>query len=217
MLLASTPSHAAVITWGTATNVSATTDVSTNGSPVEAFNLVSRPADAATGTVMVNGVTFTALDRPSPLTNLGTAAPNQLNGGTSGNANYNILLNTVAFGGGASTSMTVGGGNLLNGVLYEIQLWYVEERITGTPALNTRVMTYGDGNGNTVNLGGTAGLLGQYVIGTFTANGPSQSLTLATNGFAQSHLAAYQIRQIPEPSAALLSSLCALALFRRRR
>lgn len=142
---------------------------------------------------------------------------NQLNGGTSGNASYNILLNTAAFGGGTSTSMTVGGGNLVNGGLYEIQIWYVEERTIGTPAVNTRVMTYGDGQGNTVNLGGTPGLLGQYAIGTFTADGPNQTLTLATNGFAQSHLTAYQIRMIPEPSVALLSSLSALALFRRRR
>jgi hypothetical protein len=215
VILSSSISHAAVITWGTATDVVATTDVSTAGTSVGAFNLAARSADTAT--VAVNGVTFTGLTSPSPLTNTGAAAPNQLNGGTSGNANYNTLLNTAAFGGGTSTTMTLGGGNLVSGEDYLIQVWFVEERTTGSPALNTRVMTYGDGNGNTVNLGGTVGLLGQYAIGTFTADGPNQTLTLATNGFAQSHLTAYQIRLIPEPSVALLSALSAFALGRRRR
>lgn len=174
MVLASTLSQAAVITWGTATDVAATTDVSTNGTTVEAFNLAARAADTAT--VTVNGVTFTGSTSPAPLLTAVTTAANHLNGGSTGNADYNTLLNTLAFGGGSGTStMTLGGGNLLTGSPYEIQIWFVEERTT----FNTRVMTYGDGNGNNVNLGNSPGLFGQYVIGTFTADGPNQTLTLA--------------------------------------
>jgi Cadherin domain len=198
-LLSCIASHGAPIIWGSATDVATTADVATTGAFVEAFNLSSRAAD--TSTVTVNGITFTGLTSPSPLTNAGAAASAHLNGNTSGDVGYNSLLNTAAFGGGASTSITVGGGNLINGRDYLIQVWYVEERTTGAPALNTRQMIYGSPGGSTVTVGGTAGLLGQYVIGTFTADGPNQTLTLATPGapFLQSHLTAYQIRATGTP------------------
>lgn len=199
-LLSPIASHGAPITWGTATDVATVADVSTTGGFVEAFNLAYRALD--TSTVTVNGVTFTGLTTPSPLTTSPATSPSAyLNGNSSGNNDYNALLNTAAYGGGPSTMITVGGGNLINGGEYLIQVWYVEERTTGNPVLNTRKMIYGSPGGNTVTVGGTAGLLGQYAIGTFTADGPSQTLTLATVGasFLSCHLTAYQIRATSSP------------------
>jgi hypothetical protein len=204
---------AATITWGGATDVVDVGDVSTNGTTLEAFNLALRAAD--TLTVTVNTVVFTGSTSPSPLT-LWSGSVDFLNGSTSGNTDYDNLLKTAAYGGGAGVvDMTVGGGLLQNGFDYEIQIWYVEERSADAG----RVMRYGDGvSSNTVDVGGSAGLLGQYAIGTFTADGSNQTLSLSPTGFGNSHLTAYQIRTVPEPSTVLLVALRAsvwLATFSR--
>jgi hypothetical protein len=60
-------------------------------------------------------------------------------------------------------------------------------------------------------------LKGQFAIGTFTADATTQTLYMETINIAQSHINAYQIRLIPEPSSALLGGLGLLALLRRRR
>ena len=213
---AASSAHAAVITWGSATDVVGTSDVSTNGELEEAFNLGYKAADLST--VTVNTVEFTASVAPAPLTELIASTYNQLNGNSSGNASYDNLLNSVAFGGGTDlVNMTVGGGNLVNGRDYEIQLWYVEER-SGDSG---RVMQYGDGNANTVDVGGSAGQLGQYVIGTFTANGANQTLTMDPQGFGNSHLTAYQIRllsvSVPEPSSGIIAIVGAVVVLTQRR
>jgi len=166
--------------------------------------------------VTVNGVFFAASVQPSPLTTTTPGAYAQLNGSSSGDADYDNFLNTVAYGGGPSTSITLGGGGLVDGLAYQLQIWFVEERALNN--LDQRVMTYGDGNGNDASLGNTAGAqLGQYAVGSFIADGTDQTLTLVANGFGNSHLTAYQIRQIPEPSTALLAGLAGIALLRRRR
>lgn len=76
---------------------------------------------------------------------------------------------------------------------------------------NGRVMTFGDGLGNTVDLNG------QFAIGTFTASGTTQDLTALANGFGQAHINAFQVRAVPEPSSAALLGLAGFALILRRR
>ena len=49
-----TAASAATITWGTATNTTAATDISTTGTVVQALNY----GPTSTGTITVNGVTF---------------------------------------------------------------------------------------------------------------------------------------------------------------
>ncbi len=222
---------AAVITWGSATDVVSTLDVSTNGTTVEAFNIGYEytgaivPTPPALSTVTVNSVIFAALAGPSPLTETNGGAYGFLAGKTTGNTDYNSLLNSAAYGGGTGTvDMTLGGGNLVNGQQYEIQLWYVDVRTEG---VDTRAMIFGDGeiteSSVSVSSGifGPSGTLGQYTIGTFTADGINQTLSLtpgvAPNAFGNSQLNAYQIRAVPEPSAASLVGLCGLALILRRR
>ena len=86
--------------------------------------------------------------------------------------------------------------------------------------------TYDDGNGNQVTItggnlnGGVATALPQFVIGTFTADGSTQTLEFPDIGAGNSHpqYNALMLRQIPEPGVASLVGLLGLGLmFRRRR
>jgi len=204
-----TSSQAATIAWGSATNVATTagnsSDVSTNGSFVEAFNAQSN--DHTPANIVVNGVTFTgttALLNGDPK-NGGTA---DLSAGTNGgDATYDSILSQAEFGGGSGLSTINVGGSLTSGLQYELQVWFVDDRA----ASDARVMQFGDGNGNTVDLND------QFAIGTFTANGTTQALTLAPQGFGQAHISAYQLRAVPEPSSTALLGLGGLALLLRRR
>jgi hypothetical protein len=197
-----TVTPAAVISWGDATAVSTVADISTSGTLVEAINFSA--LDAVPGSVTASGVTFT---------NNGSMIGKDNNGdfylGSTGDADYDQLLSDLDYGGlSGLITLSLGGGSLTSGFSYEIQIWYSDND-------PTRTMQYGDGNGNTVDLLNN----GQFVIGTFTADGTSQALTLDPLGFGQSHINACQVRKsIPEPSsAALLLGLCGFALTLRRR
>jgi hypothetical protein len=84
---------------------------------------------------------------------------------------------------------------------------------------STSDMLAGNTSGNTVDVGGSAGLLGQYAIGTFTADGSNQTLSMDSQGFGNSFLTAYQIRTVPEPGSLtlLFGGLLGLLAYRRRR
>ncbi|MGJ8645113.1 MAG: sulfatase-like hydrolase/transferase [Luteolibacter sp.] len=200
--------HAAPITWGPATAISTgsgnSSDVSTNGSVVEAYNGVGNDQIGTATNVIVNGVTFT------PTTSLLNEDPK--NGGSNdfssttngGDASYDTLLSTLEYGGGDGVvTLTIGDGDgntattgvglLTIGEDYEIQVWFSDTR-------NDRVMTFGDGNGG--GLGNVVYLNDQYAIGTFTADASTQTLTLDSGNtgsgspnFGQSHITAYQIRK----------------------
>lgn len=183
------------ITWGPATDVGIvvgnSSDVSLNGTLVEAANLVAPDVfdDPATVTVTVNSVVF------PPVT--GLHSPNNNNSGpgsdlsiasNDGDPEYDAILSTVNFGGGTdATTITVGTtGGLIVGNDYEIQVWFVDDR----PPQDARVTPVSDANGNTVNLND------QFSIGSFTATGTSLVLTIESPGFGQAHLNAYQIRDV---------------------
>ena len=170
----------AIITWGPATNATADTDVSLNGTLVEAVNAA---ATSVNTDPVINGVTF---DSRSLLSN--NTDTDVFSGNIS--VNYNQLLSNVDFGGGTSPTLSLGGGQLIPGQNYEIQVWYAETRNN----LNTRVMRFTDNQGGApINLGnGTA----QFAIGTFTADGINQNLQLLPQGFSQAHINAYQIRAL---------------------
>ena len=188
MFLGVLGAQAAVINWGSATAVGTgggnSSDVSVTGSLVEAFN--AQPNDATAANVTVNGVTFmgtTALLNADPKNGEGV----DLSAGThGGDAAYDALLSELEYGGSPAATIVIGGGALLSGSQYEVQVWFVDDRVD----FDSRVMRYGDGNGNTVDLND------QFSMGTFRADGTTQSLTLAPQGFGQAHISAYQVRSL---------------------
>lgn len=181
---------AAPITWSPAGDTANPGSILTTGALVEAVN-----GSSAAGVVTVNGVNFTPSNTLLP----NNAATVALNGQTTLDPGLDSLLNTVEYGGGASTSITVGGGALTVGQSYSIQIFFTDLR----SCCSGRVMTYGDGEGNTVEVtaSGTLGTFGQHATGTFVADGTSQTISLAASGFGNVHINAYQIRSafpVPE-------------------
>ncbi|MEQ8847785.1 hypothetical protein [Botrimarina sp.] len=205
---------ASVVAWGAAQNTTGASNVSTNGSLVAAFN-------GGGANTTANGVLFTSSNV------LGTSFVGALNGGTTGDAGFDTLLNSFTFGGGTSTTIDL--GSFLVGALYEVQVFFADQR---TPSID-RVMTYGSNDGlagPTVNLeadsnNAPTSPFGQYAIGQFLADGADPDLTLATNGFANAHINAWQVRLlrepvgvIPEASAGLIWSVLSLgACLKSRR
>ncbi|BCX48741.1 hypothetical protein HAHE_26490 [Haloferula helveola] len=181
---------AAPITWGPATAVSTgpgnSADVSTNGFLVEAFN--AQGALDTPATPVVNSVPFVGVDTILPGGN-GTA-DDFWTAGVGGDNPYLNLLKDVDFGGGTNlVSISIGSGNLTVGSTYEVQVWFVDDRA----AFDTRVTPVGDGEA----VPSTVDLNDQYAIGTFIADGTSQTLTLDSPGFGNAHISAYQLREVP--------------------
>lgn len=186
-------SHAAPITWSTPEDTINPESIVTTGTVIEAVN-----GTAASGNVTVNGVDFTPSDTLLP----NAATPVGLNGGTTLDPGLDALLDPVEFGGGSSTTITVGNDSLIIGQSYTIQIFFTDLR-------GVRVMTYGDNEGNTVDVAavGAPGTFGQFVTGIFTADAANQTISLQTNGFGNAHINAYQVRT--EISIPLIESFTA--------
>ena len=195
LILGSSVASAGPITWGPSQNTASPFDVSTSGTSVEAVNASTQ----SSGTVTINGVTF---DNRDDL--LGNDFGNALAGASSGDSDYDELLNTFNFGGGTSTSINIADGLLSVGGSYLVQVWFTDLRSD----FDDRVMTFGDGEGNTqdLNASGERGL-GQFAVGRFSATDTSQGLSLSSNGFANAHITGYQVREVPEPATLMLLAL----------
>ncbi len=213
---------AATITWSAAQNSSGPSDIVSGGAVAIAYNGTNDTADVGND-VTVDGITFVSGNYLAGMANnISIIGANM-----SGDPNYDALLTKNTFGGGMNSVLTLGG--LTDGQDYLLQIWYIETRTTivGTsPPLNTRVMTYGDNAmpESTVNVAGdpsgTGMSLGQFAIGSFTADGTSQDLHLITNDFGNAHFAALLVREaVPEPASVLLVGLSAIGLlgFQRSR
>jgi hypothetical protein len=213
----------AAITFQAPVTISSDSDVSTTGTLVQALSFAS-PAT-------VNGIFFSG-------PNVGTAS-----GSLYTNGNFSFLsgtnLNNSSFGAGTGSpwnSLTPDYRNVLAGAIYsglqqsmivdlnglslgqayEVQLWVHDNRGGSVALRNQEVI-----DANTVpmdfNSTNTAGGVGQYVIGTFTAFAATESFQV--RGFGIPQVNAIQLRAIPEPGTALLGvfPLGVLALRRRRR
>ena len=176
------------VNWEGVSDLQTPEDLNTQGVLIEAFN-----ASPNAGAVTVGGVTFSSTNSLLP----NAAIPTALSGQTTPDPGFTELLTTLDYGGGTSTTIQLGNGNLVVGQSYRLQLFFTDLR----SCCSGRVMTYGDGQGNSVNLNasGSPGSFGQTVTGTFVASGANQTLTLATNGFGNAHLTGYQIRTAASP------------------
>ena len=258
-LLVAAPATAAVvqaINWGTATNISGDSDVATTGTLVTAVNFGRTGTPGVSGTT-VNGVTFTAFgvsngsaSSAGPIAGVQIAespgvlySSNTLGTGSGSfaglSSSYQTLLGS-AVGGTLPVTVTVtlsgdGTNPLVVGRQYLLQLWVntsdlsslfygaSTQSIFNDYSLTPQTVTLNE------NVGNTAGNLGQWVTGTFTAASTTARFQINStnnlNGVPQ--INALQLRDVtpssvPETSSMVLlvAGSCGLMLAagaRRRR
>lgn len=230
-------SDAAVITWGVAqdTTTSAANDVVDGGDVVLAINgqSQSNTSPLRPGSVTLDGIVFDSPDYDNFLGRLATAEQAALSlnpGQTTGDSDYDLFLNHVAFANTSNATNTANTGlsgtdddavypiqGLTTNTDYLIQLWYTDERTQVPP----RTAIFGDNEAsqNTVNVPGRgANGFGSFVVGTFTADSSSQDLRLQIEGSTRAHLTGLLVRAvaIPEPSHFAIIALGAIVAVGRR-
>jgi hypothetical protein len=220
-------SYAAIITWGAVqdTTSNAANDVVDGGAVVLALNGQSQGNNSSLrpGPVTLDGVLFESRDFNNFLGRIAIDDPAALAlpaGTTTGDADYDIFLNHVAF---VNTSNAVNAANtglsgtdnnsvypitgLTANTDYLIQVWYTDERNNGT-----RTATYGDNEGNSVNVPAQgANGLGSFVVGQFTADSTMQDLRIGITGSPNGHVTGLLVRAtaVPEPSSFFAMALVA--------
>jgi len=170
--LLAAPAFAQTIAWGPVLPTLAAADVNTNGTLVVARNLHSA---TTTQSPLVNGVQFVGAFAPTGWTNASTLA---MNGSTTGDAGYDLMLSSARATSAAAPSNPTGWGAiridnlapLAVGRTYEIQCWFTDQRLgTGTSALYDRAMTLSSAVGAVTLAGGEATNLGTLLQGPLSA------------------------------------------------
>lgn len=197
--LASPVLQAAPIIWRAPSTVAGDTDVVTAGTLAYAYTLSNT-------TPTVNGVAFTGSNSTTALgtnvtlagftggnntTTFGTGAVGTAYGNLS--AGYQNLLKGADWT-SSNTAATVTLKNLTVGQTYAVQLWVNDSRTSGSG--RNAVVTSTGGNSVTLDYNNTetTGGVGQYSIGTFTADAVTQVLTITGNSSSQ--LQSMQVRNI---------------------
>ncbi|BCX46567.1 hypothetical protein HAHE_04750 [Haloferula helveola] len=122
---------------------------------------------------------------------------------STGDSDFDTVIASVTDSYGSPSGITGGTltlDGLLDGGSYTIQVFFNDQR----EASDDRVMRFGDGIGTPVDLAGgnpAAGVqtseYGQHAIGTFSASGTSQDLTLTALGFGNVHFNAILVTGPP--------------------
>lgn len=215
---AATPARAANLAWGAPTNISADSDVLNTGMTVGAFRLGNTGLTSAT----VNGVTFMSLGVPDNTVNItsGNFKLNFIGGTFSSNTGFGTtvapygnlpaatqnLLQSGSFDQSGQITLTMSGLTIGQG--YTFEYWANNagdftnfggqqvKALTGTTSV-TLLANTGQPTG-----GPRPGGVGQFAIGTFTANAASQVITFTSPNDVP-ELNAFQLRTVsptPEPS-----------------
>lgn len=213
----------AVVTWQSAHFITGDSDVSLNGTLVWAYNF------GAGGTnPTINGVTFTGTNSGSPGVTLTTVGSSFFNNAaafkstqsfyTSLSSGYQTLLQSASYwSGNTSNTQTMRFNDLIPGATYQFQVWVNDSR-----GLHAGLsVTFSDqlGNVGSVLYNNNGASLGQYIIGTFTAVGTTETLALGPYS-PQMNAASLRLTAIPEPStyAALAgAAVFGVVIYRRRR
>lgn len=234
LVLLSIPAHAQVlINWGTATNMSTDTNVAANGTAFDAATFYS------TATT-VNGVTFNPLTTAATFSSPDVGGLKDASGDITvlytggvippgstylayagGSANYNNVVSTLSYSfGTGSGSGTVTLSNLTLGQTYQVEVWAYDGNAGDHGNVSTQLSGSGGGLLNP-STSATSPEDGQYVIGTFTAAGTTESFNYgaATGTYSiLNDVAVRNITAVPEPStwALMLAGFACLALRQRR-
>lgn len=205
LLAASFSASAADITWGTPTDITGDSDVDTRGvlasahcfhngdQTINGVPFTSTTVSAGTGPFLVGshsveqtapiaGVIYTTgsfTSTTAPFANLSPALRSVLSGAVLRNVSVPKLL-------------TLNG--LTPGSRYRVQFW-VNQSAFNIPPSTTVTLTSGTTSvGLRANTAGNVGGLGQFVIGTFTADGTTQAIT------SSNLINAFQLRAEEAPS-----------------
>jgi hypothetical protein len=207
-------SHAATVVWGAAQNITGDSDVANNGTFNRAYIFGNIPWT-------VNGVTFGAFTGNASGDTM--SFPNQDAGFGADGTPYRDLStayqNLLYYGAWAypSNTATITLNNLTIGYNYQVQIFVNDSRTNGygrSMALtgSSTVLDY-----NTTE---AVGGIGQFAIGTFTADSTSQELGFSSSTETpQLNGLSLRVTAVPEPStyALVLGGILNLSLIRRRR
>jgi hypothetical protein len=237
--LAVEPAKAATINWGSAQNITGSSNVVTTGTLHASANFFATGTQPGSGNITVNGVQFVGFQSartqapgsgPTSLTvgniTLTGTSPlaNQVNlqgtFGMGGPPSYDNLLNQLAYVVDTSPTGTMGVsvGGLTNGAQYLIQFWVNDSR---GGSFGTRTVVVG-GNTLAVSTSGTTpGGFGQYITGTFTADSTTQSFQSIGGVGSVAYANAMQVRllAVPEPTQMVAVAVigAALGMWRMRK
>ena len=192
------------IAWSPAVSISGTNDVSTSGSYVYAY-------DAGSSVTNLNGVPFTNYGVATPWGNvtIGWATPTFASPGTFVAAaglsgSYSNALSGASYN-GASSAGTLTLNALTAGHQYQVQIWQQDPR---SGATTNRAAYFWDnrtaGTGYTTNFYNVSmvpGGVGQYVVGTFSADSQQQNIFVTpffrvVGGSASAQLNAISVRDL---------------------
>lgn len=228
------PAKAAVVNWGSPVTISGSSDVDTTGTLFASANF----GPIATGTtVTVNGVSFDGFSWNSGtnaktvtvgnITITATANLSNANypsGAISGSnaynnlaAQYQSLLRPTFFSTAQTVTYTLAG--LTSGRSYSIQYWASDPTAAGSG----RTVQVGNQTLD-VNSTDAAGGVGQWVIGTFTADSSTQTFNANRIATSPIYANALQVRllAVPEPETLAMAGVglafaASCGEFRRRR
>lgn len=234
---ASLQAQNATVDWGLgAQNILGDTDVSTDGTLVDAFNLGPSGVTATT----VNGINFAPFEFPGfasftaevtlgnyDFTEISGNQLNSYNNLGTGTAPYSALspsYRTLLSSGGSATfadtlQLTISG--LTIGQAYQFQWWDNNSSLATSPTTGNELNTTASAD-NTVtlnaNLLNADGGLGQFATGTFTADDATQIINFdGSSGASDPLLNAFQLRVVPEPATGALIGIGALLLVMKFR